>query len=557
MLSGVPSALAASLRPPLDALRQVAANPGLLRLELGSLALAAADGMYIVGLAVFAYEAGGTPAVALLVIVRNLPSVVTIPYLLSLTNAIPRDRLLRLVVWARVVCLVVLSVLVIGGSAPWLIFVLTALDAVAGGLIRPLRSTLTPALARTPEELVAGNVAATTGDGLGAMLGPGGAAVVIVAGGVPATVVAGTILMILALVAILPIRAAPDLTPPRAVSARNVRSRQTSVLQSVRDLLAMPHARVIVAQFAGQRFVRGVITVAFVPAAYDLLGLGDSGVGILTSAIGFGGLLGGVVALGLVSRQRLAPAFAAGLIAWGAGIVAAGVLPLVAVVVLFLAVSGIGKTTLDTAGFTLLQRTVPNDRRSNVFALLEGVIAASLAIGPIAATVLEERLGAAGTLVVAGALPLVLVAVSWPILRSADDEAVVPQPALRLLSGVPMFRPLQLTTLETLAVQMTEHAVKAGVDVIRQGEAGETFYVVESGRLVTLVDGNAVGELGPGDSFGEIALLRATERTATIRAIEDSRLVELAREPFLAAVSSTGDSVAAADSVVRARLAGT
>jgi hypothetical protein len=83
MLSGVPSALGASLRPPLDALRQVAANPGLLRLELGSLALAAADGMYIVGLAVFAYQEGGTPAVALLVIVRNLPSVVTVPYLLS------------------------------------------------------------------------------------------------------------------------------------------------------------------------------------------------------------------------------------------------------------------------------------------------------------------------------------------------------------------------------------------------------------------------------------------------------------------------------------------
>jgi hypothetical protein len=154
------------------------------------------------------------------------------------------------------------------------------------------------------------------------MLGPGGAALVIVAGGVPATVVAGTILMVLALVAILPIHAAPDLTRPRAAAGRDVRSRQTSVLQSVRDLLAMPHARVIVAQFAGQRFVRGVITVAFVPAAYDLLGLGDSGVGILTSAIGFGGLLGGVVALGLVSRQRLAPAFAAGLIAWGAGIVA-------------------------------------------------------------------------------------------------------------------------------------------------------------------------------------------------------------------------------------------
>src|SRR6185503_4300825 len=140
-----------------------------------------------------------------------------------------------------------------------------------------------------------------------------------------------------------------------------------------------PHARVIVLLFAVQRFVRGVITVAIVAAAFDLLGLGDSGVGLLTSAIGLGGLLGGAVALGLVGRPRLAPAFAVGLLAWGGGILAAGIVPIVVVVVAF-AIAGIGKTALDTTGFTLLQRTSPNNRRSNVFALLEGVIAAALGL---------------------------------------------------------------------------------------------------------------------------------------------------------------------------------
>jgi Cyclic nucleotide-binding domain/Major Facilitator Superfamily len=550
-------ALAARLNPSLDALRQVAANPGLLRLQLGSLAFSAADGMYIVGLAVLAYEIGGTPTVAVLVIIRALPSVVTVPYLLSLTDAMPRDRLLRLVIWARVACLVVITVLVIGRSALALIFLFTALDAVAGGLLRPLRATLTPALARTPDELVAANVATTTGDALAAMLGPGGAALVLAAGDVAATVAAGTVLMVLALVAILPIHAAPDLTRLGASAGRETRGRRTSVAQSVRDLYAMPHARLIVVLFAGQRFVRGVITVAFVPAAFELLGIGDSGVGILTSAIGLGGLLGGAVALGLVGRPRLSPAFAAGLVAWGAGILASGILPNVAVVVVLLAIAGIGKTTLDTAGFTLLQRTVPNDRRSQVFALLEAIIAAALGAGPIAAAVLIDRLGAAPALVISGALPLVLVLVAWPVLRSADDAAVIPQPALRLLSGVSMFRPLQLTTLETLAGRMTAHRAKAGSDVIRQGEPGDTFYIVVSGRLAALIDGTVVGELGPADSFGEIALLRATERTATVRAIEDSDLVTLAREPFLAAVSSTGDSVAAAEEVVRTRIAGT
>jgi len=521
--------------------------------------MSAADGMAVVGITVLAYQVGGTPTVALLVIIRNLPSVVTVPALLSLTNGIPRDRLLRLVVWAQVVCLVLLTALLIGRSGLALVFLLTALEAVAGALLRPLRSTLMPALARTPEELVAGNVVATTGDALAAMLGPGGAAILLVIGDVTGTVLAGAIVMALALAAVIGIHAAPDISRPRtAVGATAPMAvERASVLRSMRELLGMPYARLIVLLFFGQRFVRGVIVVAFVAAAFELLRIGDSGVGILTSAVGFGGLLGGGVALGLVGRQRLAPAFAAGLIAWGVGILAAGVVPSVVVVVVFLAVAGIGKTALDTAGYTLLQRTVPNDQRSNVFGLLESVISAAIAIGPIAAAGLIGAVGPGWTLVVAGALPLVLVLLTWPVLRSADDAAVVPQPALQLLSGAPMFRPLQLTTLETLAGRMVEREFPAGTDVIRQGELGDTFYIVVSGRLTTLIDGAPVGELGPRDSFGEIALLRATERTATVRALEDSRLVELACEPFLAAVSSTGDSAAAADAVVRARLAGT
>jgi CRP-like cAMP-binding protein len=120
---------------------------------------------------------------------------------------------------------------------------------------------------------------------------------------------------------------------------------------------------------------------------------------------------------------------------------------------------------------------------------------------------------------------------------------------------VPMFRPLQLTTLEALAGRMVRREAAAGSDVIRQGEQGDTFYIVVSGRLEALVDGLEVGELAPGDSFGEIALLRDSERTATVRALEDSELVELGRDAFLAAVTSHDASVAAADEVIRARLA--
>ena len=225
----VPTRLAARLGPPLDALRQVAANPGLFRLELGSLAFGAADLMYVVGLAVLAYEAGGTAAVAVLAIIRALPSVVLVPMLLAATDAIPRDRLLRLVVATRVACLVVATALVIGDAFLFAIYLLAGIDAVAGGLLRPLRATLTPALARSAEELVAANAVTTTGDALGAILGPGGAALILVAGDVPAALVAGTIVMIVALGVVFPIKAAPDISTRTPLRTGWTRGRRTKV----------------------------------------------------------------------------------------------------------------------------------------------------------------------------------------------------------------------------------------------------------------------------------------------------------------------------------------
>lgn len=76
-----------------------------------------------------------------------------------------------------------------------------------------------------------------------------------------------------------------------------------------------------------------------------------------------------------------------------------------------------------------------------------------------------------------------------------------------------------------------------------------------SGRLEVFVDGRAVRHLGPGRSFGEIALLRDVPRTATVRATTDAELQMLDRDTFIAAVTSHAPSRKAADRLVTSRLA--
>ena len=344
-------------------------------------------------------------------------------------------------------------------------------------------------------------MATTTGDSLAALVGPSVAALLLAAGGsIATTFVAGTAAMVVALASVAGIAAAGASSPSgpsrRTLDSGEPARSSPTPLAVFGELLALRHARLVVACFVAQRLVRGMLAVLVVAASFDVLGLGEPGVGWLTAAIGLGGFVGGVVALGLVGSRSLANAFGAGMVAWGGGILLAGVVPNVAVVVAFLALAGVGKVGVDVAGVSLLQRTVPAEQRARIFGLLEGLIAAALAIGPSSPRSSSRPLGPSAAIVVGGAVPLVLVAVSWPILRSADEAAVIPEPAFSLLSGVAMFRPLQLTTIEQLAVNARRESVAAGEDVVRQGEPGRTFYIVDSGRLAAIVDGRPTGSWG-------------------------------------------------------------
>src|SRR5262249_18831293 len=100
-----------------------------------------------------------------------------------------------------------------------------------------------------------------------------------------------------------------------------------------------------------------------------------------------------------------------------------------------------------------------------------------------------------------------------------------------------LFAPLPNVLRERIATQIEIVDVAAGDVVMYQGEYGDSFYVVEEGKLEVFVDGHQVRSLGPNDFFGELALLADTPRTATVRATTDGRLWVLRRHAFLSVLT--------------------
>ena len=218
------------------------------------------------------------------------------------------------------------------------------------------------------------------------------------------------------------------------------------------------------------------------------------------------------------------------------------------------AVIGVGNTIVDVAGITLMQRTAPDELLARVFGVLESLMLATLALGSLVTPAIVAALGTKSTLVLVGLfLPALLVPL-WPALRRVDAAAHVPTEPLALLRAIPIFAPLPAPALERLAAGAVAVAVVAGDPVFLQGDPGDRFYAIESGRARVSIDGAETNELGPGEFFGEIALLRDVPRTATVRALDGLRLYAVERDDFIAAVTGHAPSLDAAENVVAMRL---
>ena len=112
--------------------------------------------------------------------------------------------------------------------------------------------------------------------------------------------------------------------------------------------------------------------------------------------------------------------------------------------------------------------------------------------------------------------------------------------AAELLKRVPIFSDLDGKERERIASTMKQRTFQAGDTVTTEGQGGVGFFVIEDGVALVSVGGDERRRLGPGDYFGEVALLNQSVRTATITAESELRCFGLTSWEFRPLVETHG-----------------
>nr|MCW2728930.1 transporter [Aeromicrobium sp.] len=525
-------------------------NHNLRRAQLSFLGAWTAEWAFTVGLGVVAYDDGGAVALGLVGLLRMLPSALLAPVLSPFADRGRRERVLVVVSSLRGIATATAAATVAVGGPVMVVYALAVLSTMAATLFRPAHSALLPTLCRTGHELASANVVRGMLDSVSTLIGPLMAAVLLAVTDVSVVfaVAAGASFV----AALLLLRVRYDAPPrPAAIRPPDLLGEAVEGLRAVRQSRDL---QLILWLAAAQSLTRGALTVFSVVVAVSLLDTGDAGVGALMTAVGVGAVAGSLGASFLAGASRLGAWFAVGVALWGLPIALIGVVPHEAVALVLLSFVGVGNALIDVAGFTLIGRLTPDAVLARVFGVLESLVTVSIGLGAILASTLVEWFGIRAALVSIGLLCPVLAVAAWRRLRTLDRSVGDLDLDVGLLQRVPMLQPLPLPAIEQLARGLEPVTVPAGQAVVTQGELGDRYYVIVAGQADVIGDGRVVATLGPGEGFGEIALLRRTRRTATVVARDALHLQTLSPDRFLAAVLGYTPSSRAAEAAVEDQL---
>jgi CRP-like cAMP-binding protein/predicted MFS family arabinose efflux permease len=533
-------------------------NPQLRTLMTAWLAFQTGTFAHAVLIVVFTFSAGGVAAAGLVTVLRVLPGGLLGPVAAALATS-PRPQLhMAIGIGSRCAAMVATIAAILSGAPVGVVLALTAIDSLMGAAVRPLHGALVVRLADTTMQAAAGNAATSSLLSASALMGPalGGLALGVVGVGwsfaVPAAAfAAGTAA---ALLLTMPAAEHAPTTGSSQSTGLYLRTRLSAIAAGFRAITQQRPAAAAATLFLLNTSTVGFFYVASASEAKDRLRLGVDGIAEIMTFYGAGGMIGALATMTLVGRGHMARLLSAAMVTWALTLAALGQ-TVVAVTGLALA-AGCGATgaTAYAVAPTLVQRSVAREAMVPAAASLQSLYLIAMAAGATIAPLVIGWLRAPAALAITGGCVVLITALAWPQSRRADALGDEDAAKLAVIRSTPALAALPARALERLARAATNLAVPASAEVIRQGDPGDRFYMIVAGLADVTVDGGRVATLGPGGSFGEIALLRDVPRSATVTARQDLDLVVVDRAEFLAALSSDSRTGARLSQAVIERL---
>jgi MFS family permease len=500
-----------------------------------------------IAMLVYAYGRGGTTAAGLVAVAQLVPAAIVAPVAASLAD---RRSPVVLLVGGYLVqgAAMAGTAVAIWAGVPLAAYAAAVVASTAVTATRPAQSALIPSIAATPDQLTAANVVAGGLDAAGVAGAGLLAGVLITVAGV------GSVFAACAGLALVAVLLTARLRVQALTTGQDNEAATAGIGAGLRLAAAGPRLRLMLALLTADAVVVGALDLLVVILAITVLRRPAGWAGYLEFGFGAGAVLAAAASAVLVGRRLGRPIVAAALV-FSAALTVVAFDPGTAGTVALLVVAGASHSLLNVAARTLLQRSVPPQLIGRIFGVLEGLTMAGLAVGALLVPVLAHLGGSKlAILGVAAVLPLATVAGGRAIFR-LDSGTAVPVVEIALLRSLPLFAELPAPALEGLAAALEPVSLGASDVLIRQGDPGRAYYAIASGELEAVQDGHRLGQFGRGEGVGEIALLHAVPRTATVLARTPATVYRLDRDDFLTAVLGHAPTRRQADRIADTRLA--
>jgi CRP-like cAMP-binding protein len=441
-----------------------------------------------------------------------------------------------------------LAIVAATGGPPALALAFAALTAASAVVYQPATAATIPAIAGE-DELTAANALNSTIDEFVVIVGPAIGAVLLLLGSATAVFVLNAVSFLLsaAIVSRISVRSRPvDVTEAGSAGLLS----QMAV--GVRTIAQQAAARTLVAYCVLVSFVYGTDTVLFVGVSEHKLGTGANGFGYLLAGLGAGGLLAAGAVDRLAGSRRLGAIILAGALGYCLPTALLVVISSPALAFLVQVFRGSSTLVVDVLAVTALQRSVTSDRLARVFGVFFAFVLGAIALGTVLTPVAVNALGLNGGLWVMALAPAALALLGYPALQAIDrataERARQLEPKVELLDRLDIFATATRPILERLAAASSEVAFPPGAVIVREGEPADALYVLVDGRVRVTAHGESGGEereirVMEGLSyFGEIGVLEGIPRTATVTAITACRCERIDGDTLLDALTASPPS---------------